>query len=153
MSTITTIFVCRLSLRSPHDDLSYGDINQQDKGIFLKDVITLNQPFVLTGQVLANYPRLTRRFGDLSSSFFKQLFTGSPCLEDFAPFQNLSLWDAQRVKNSCRFHNSAACFVVQIKDGQIYIAEEKPGFQSRTWVNPLYFSAVGHCWMCFVCAG
>eukprot|EP00435_Cladocopium_sp_Y103_P018064 s1799_g4.t1 len=49
---------------------------------------------------------------------------------DFAPFHNLSLWDAQRAKNHCRVQGEA-CFVVQIQDGQIYILDEKLGFQSR----------------------
>lgn len=35
-----------IPLRPPHDDLSYGDINQQDEGVFIKDVIALNQQIV-----------------------------------------------------------------------------------------------------------
>ena len=51
-------------------------------------------------------------------------------LADFVPFLGLSVWDAQRAKNHCRVQGEA-CFVVQIQDGQIYILDEKTGFQSR----------------------
>ena len=51
-------------------------------------------------------------------------------LADFVPFRDLSVWDAQRAKNHCRVQGEA-CFVVQIQDGQIYILDEKMGFQSR----------------------
>ncbi|CAK9035759.1 unnamed protein product [Durusdinium trenchii] len=58
------------------------------------------------------------------SDFYEQGF------RDFEPFHELSSWDAQRVRNNCRVQGEA-CFVVQIKDGKMYVAEEQAGFQSR----------------------
>ncbi|CAE7268186.1 POGLUT1 [Symbiodinium natans] len=49
---------------------------------------------------------------------------------DFRPFHQLSAWDAERTKHLCR-SNGQACFVVQIRNGQVFISEEQPGFQSR----------------------
>lgn len=63
-------------------------------------------------------------------------------LADFVPFLDLSVWDAQRAKNHCRVQGEA-CFVVQIQDGQIYILDEKTGFQSRDLLPFWTFSFVG----------
>jgi len=60
---------------------------------------------------------------------------------DFAPFHGLSAWDAQRARNVCRAQG-AACFLVQISDGQVYVSEEQSGFQSRNRLTMAFLQRV-----------
>eukprot|EP00439_Symbiodinium_sp_Y106_P040409 s4733_g4.t4 len=69
----------------------------------------------------AEWPARCRVF---NPDFFEQ------AERDFLPFHELTPWDAQRAKNLCR-SSGQACFVVQIRNGQVFILEEQPGFQSR----------------------
>eukprot|EP00913_Durusdinium_trenchii_P000149 g134.t1 len=83
-------------------------------------LLSRNQGWDFEGRLTADAD-MERAFG---SDFYEQGF------RDFEPFHELSSWDAQRVRNNCRVQGEA-CFVVQIKDGKMYVAEEQAGFQSR----------------------
>ncbi|CAE7354610.1 POGLUT1 [Symbiodinium sp. KB8] len=70
----------------------------------------------------AEWPARCRVF---NPDFFEQ------AERDFLPFHGLTPWDSQRAKNLCR-SSGQACFVVQVRNGQVFISEEQPGFQSRS---------------------